>query len=111
MARVVRYYDFWIARCSFLFTPFFYIGNQSACSATDIEIIHCIGADTGKLRPAKGGGRTEFRYGNDFANRASAQPACPKGKRLEKTIVQLRPFAAIRELLDDTSVKFRAFAR
>src|SRR5438034_11482295 len=83
------------------------ISNESTRRPTDVEEIHCVRTHAGEFGalvfacvPTLGS-----RY--NIADGAATKTTCSKRQRLIKAVVQFRPFAAIHQLLDRSSVNIR----
>src|SRR6266487_1204754 len=87
--------------------PIAQINNESSRGTVDVKKVHRIRADAGELWSLVFTRVPAFCSCNDFPNRAAAQTASPKRKRLIETIVQLWPFTAISQLVDGLEIEIR----
>src|SRR5436189_4045115 len=68
------------------------IGHETLGGPTNIEEIHRVGSNAGKLRTVVFACLALFRLGHDFSDRSATQSTGTESEGLKKTIVQLSPF-------------------
>src|SRR5438445_7423695 len=100
----MRDHDFRIRRSLLAPVAIMQISNQSPCRATDVKEIHRVRADAREFGPLISVRIATLRFRYNSSNRASANTACPKRKRLVKAVIQFRPFAGVDEFVDSAQI-------
>src|SRR5947207_5362155 len=97
MPRIAGDDDLWLSLDLLLRPPFPQIGHEPLGRAADVVEIHRVRSHTGKFRRLIVARFAALSFGNNLANRPSAEAAGTESERAKEAVVQFRPLLRVRQ--------------